>query len=143
MEGKGSINASMQKGLGALQVAKATYDFAVDGGAVGTITPINSPVFPAGAIIMGGVIYPITLPTSGGAATIGIGFGSGAQAALIKAAATGIATYVAGVPLVMIPVWASGFFKVAVEGKMTFTVGTAALTAGKIAVHVAYFMDAE
>lgn len=142
MEGKGSINASMQKGLGALQVAKATYDFAVDGGAIGTITPVNSPLFPAGAIIMGGIIYPITLPTSAGGATIAIGFGSGGQAALIKGA-TAIATYVAGAPLVMLPVWASGFFKVTTEGKMTFTVATAALTAGKIAVHTAYFMDAE
>jgi hypothetical protein len=142
LEGKGAINPSMQKGLGALQEAKATYDFSVDGGAVGTITPVNSPVIPAGAIVLGAIIYPITLPTSGGGATIAIGFGSGAQAALIKGA-TAIATYVAGTPLVALPIWASGFFKVAVEGKVTFTVATAALTAGKIQVSFVYVMAGE
>jgi hypothetical protein len=142
-DAQGSINPSMQSGAGGLQTAKATYDFAVDGGAVGTITLKNSPVIPAGAIILGGIEHGITLPTSGGAATIAIGFGSGAQSALLKAA-TAIASYVAGVPRELIPKWTSAtIFKVTTEGKITITVATAALTAGKFDIHIVYVMGGE
>jgi hypothetical protein len=142
LEVKGSINASMQSGGGALACLKATYDFAVDGGAQTTISPKSSPIVPAGAIIMAGVIYPITLPVGPGA-SIAIGFGSAGQAALIKGA-TAIATYVAGAPLVVLPVWTgTTFFEVAAAGPVTFTISGAVLTDGKIAVHLVYFMKAE
>lgn len=138
-DGETSINLSDQAGYGALQVAKATYDFALDGGVIGLILPVNSPVIPAGAVVLGAIIFPITLPT-GGASTIAIGVG--AQAAVIKGA-TAIATYVAGAPLVALPVWASGFFLVTTSAKISFTVAGANLTAGKIAVHIVYVMGGE
>lgn len=140
LEGQGSINPSAQKGLGALQEAKATYDFTVDGGAIGLISPVSSPLIPAGALVQGAIIYPITLPASAGAATISIGVG--AQAAVIKGA-TAIATYVAGAQLVALPIWASGFFKVTTEAKITFTVASFVLTAGKIQVSIFYTMAGE
>src|SRR6267142_6465975 len=43
-------------GLGVVGNAKMTYDFAVDGGAIATITPANSPTIPINAIILGGTI---------------------------------------------------------------------------------------
>lgn len=139
LEGKGSINPSMQKGLGALQEAKATYDFTVDGGAISTIHPVSSPLIPAGALVQGAIIYPIILPV-GASATIAIGVGT--QTAVIKGA-TAVATYVAGAQLVALPIWASGFFKVTTEAKITFTIATAAVTAGKIAVSIFYSMAGE
>ena len=137
---QGSINPSDQSGAGALQEARATYDFSLDGGAIATILPVNSPIIPAGALVQGAIIYPITLPASGGAATIAIGVG--AQTAVIKGA-TGFATYVAGAQLVALPIWASGFFKVTTDAKISFTVAAATLTAGKIAVTIFYSMAGE
>lgn len=143
LSGQGSINAGAQRGAGALQEVKATYDFAVDGGAVATITPKATVTIPAGAVIFGGFIQGITLPTSGGGATIAIGLGSGAQAAALKAA-TAIATYVAGATVALIPVFtAASVVKVAAETPITFTIGTAALTAGKVQVTIFYYMQGE
>jgi hypothetical protein len=142
LEGQGSINPGDQVGLGALQVAKATYDFTVDGGAIATIQPVSSPIIPAGAIVLGGIIHASVAPTSGGGATIAIGIGTGAQATAIKAA-TAIATYALNTPVVVIPVWSAGFFKTTADGKITFTIAAAALTAGKIDVHIVYVMGGE
>lgn len=143
VESQGSINAGMQSGGGALQEVKATYDFSVDGGAVGAITLKASPLIPANAIIFGGFIYGITTPTSAGAATIAVGLGTGAQAAALKAAAND-ETYAAGSTLAIIPVFtAASVVKVAAESKITITVATAALNAGKFSVHLFYFMAGE
>lgn len=143
LSGQGSINAGAQRGAGALQEVKVTYDFAVDGGAVGTITPKATVVIPAGAVIFGGFIQGITLPTSGGGATIAIGLGSGAQVAALKAA-TAIATYAAGATVALIPVFtAASVVKAAAETAVTFTIATAALTAGKVQVTLFYYMQGE
>lgn len=142
LEGQGSINPSMQSGAGSLQVLKATYDFAVDGGAIGTILLAASKIVPTGAIILGGIIDPITLPTSGGAATIAVGLGSGANAAGLKAAAA-FGTYIPGTPLAVLPVWSAGFFETAADQKISVTIAGATVTAGKFAVHIVYVMSGE
>lgn len=140
--GATAINPSDQVGLGAAQVAKATYDFTVDGGAVATITPVSSPVIPAGAIIYGGLIDVIVAPLGGGA-SVAIGLGSGAQVAALKGA-TAVGTYTIGAILALIPVWtAATAVKVAADSKITFTVSGGALTAGKIAVQIYYHMAGE
>lgn len=124
-------------GLGATGNAKMTYDFAVDGGAISTITPTNSPTLPVGAIILGGTIDITTQLTSGGAATIALGLGSGAQVASLKAA-TAVASYTVG-QLAMIPVFtAATYVKVAAATRLTLTVAAFALTAGKLDVNVVY-----
>ena len=135
VESQGSINPGAQQGGGGLEVTKATYDFAVDGGAISTIQLFNSPILPAGTIILGGIIDPITTLTSGGAATVAVGVGSGAQTAAIKAAAA-MGTYAGGTPLAMIPVWSAGFFTVAADGKLSVTIAAATVTGGKFAIHV-------
>jgi hypothetical protein len=142
LEGKGAINAGAQRGAGALQEIKVTYDFAVDGGAIATITPRSSIQVPAGAVIFGGFIQGITLPVGPGA-TIAIGLGSGAQVAALKAA-TAIATYAAGATVAIIPVFtAASVVKAAADTFVTFTIATAALTAGKVQVTLYYFMQGE
>jgi hypothetical protein len=125
-------------GLGSVGNAKMTYDFATDGGAIATITPSNSPTLPAGAIILGGVIDITTTLTSGGAATIALGLGSGAQVASLKGA-TAVASYTAGTTLVLLPIFTSAtYVKVAAATRLTLTVAAFALTAGRLNVNVAY-----
>lgn len=143
VEGQGPMNPSDQSGAGAAGIIKATYDFAVDGGGIGTIQLAASLVIPTGAIIYGGLIDGITLPTSGGAATIAVGLGSGAQAAALKAA-TAIATYAAAALVPIIPVWtAASAFVVAADTKVSVTIATAALTAGKFSINLYYHMRGE
>ena len=140
--GKTAINPSDQVGMGGAQVVKATYDFTVDGGAVATITPLSSPIIPAGAIVFGGLI-DVPVAAVGPGASIAIGFGSGAQVASLKAA-TGVATYTLGAVIALIPVWtAASAVKVAADTAITFTISGAVLTAGKISVQIYYHMSGE
>lgn len=52
--------------------ARHRYSFAIDGGAISTITLRGAPI-PQGAVVTGGYIDVLTVPTSGGAATISAG----------------------------------------------------------------------
>jgi hypothetical protein len=126
-------------GLGVLGNAKMTYNFAVDGGAIGVITPANSPTIPINAIILGGTVDVTTTLTSGGAATIALGLGSGAQAAALKAA-TAVASYAAG-QVALTPVFtAATYVKATAAAKLTLSVATAALTAGRMDVNLVYLV---
>lgn len=61
------------EGASALKTWKGSYSFAVDGGAVGTITlRSNDGPIPTGAIILGGLVEVTTAVTSGGAATVAV-----------------------------------------------------------------------
>lgn len=131
---------SRKSGKGLVGNVKMTYEFSTDGGGIGTITPVNSPTLPVGAIILGGVIDITTTLTSGGAATIALGLGSGAQVAALKAA-TAVATYAAGTTVPVIPVFtAATYLKVAADTRLTLTVAAFALTAGKMDVNLVYVM---
>lgn len=139
---KTAINPSDQVGAGGAQVAKATFDFTVDGGAIATITPVSSPTIPANAIVFGGLIDVVVAPLGGGA-SIAIGFGSGAQNAALKGA-TAVGTYTLGAILALVPVWtAASAVKVTADSQITFTVSGGTLTAGKIAVQIYYHMAGE
>src|SRR5690348_10041807 len=59
-------------GSGTVQVVRARYDFAVDGGAVGTIDLTKTAVVPANAYIFGGWVEVDTAVTSGGSATVAV-----------------------------------------------------------------------
>ena len=54
-----------------LKWVRGRYDFAVDGGATGTIA-ITSEKIPSGAIILGGVLEVDTALASGGSATVAV-----------------------------------------------------------------------
>lgn len=121
-------------------VAHAQYNFANDGGAVGTITPVNNFTLPTNAVIMNVVINSTTAVTSAGAATVAIGTTVGSSATSLLTA-TGKASFtsnafVQGVP---VPQTASTFVKLSASGQLQVTVGTAALTAGVIEVYVFYY----
>ena len=127
--------------LGVPQVAYARYNYAVDGGAISTITPAVNTVIPANAIVIGGLINPTTALV-GATATIGIGTSAGSTAASIKAAATAVTVYSVDALVATIPVFTAGSaFKMSAAGSITLTVAVAALTAGIVEVWLVYFVS--
>lgn len=123
---------------GGIQYARTVYDASTDSLLQGAVTPARKATLPNKAIVIGGVIDVITAPTSGGSATIAIGTSAGGSATNIKAA-TAIATYsalIAVVPLFT----AASMFKMTAAGDIIFTIATADLLTGKIAVHLAYLI---
>jgi len=127
-------------GYSANYIAKAIYNFAVDGGGIGAITPQDSDTIPANAVIIRGQIYVQTAVTSAGSATVSIGTTAGSSAASILAATAKasltVATLLDPIPLSS----AATAIKMSAAGQINFTVGTAALTAGVIEVMLEYYL---
>ncbi len=120
---------------------QAVYDyvFSRDGGAVGTFL-LRGPALPNNAIITDAYIDVVVVPTSGGAATIGLGFASttdiNAEDAISGApwSAIGQADADAGPD----PGDETTFIKLSAAVGLQITIGTAALTAGQFYVMVNY-----
>ena len=127
-------------GISVLRAAKAIYSFAVDGGAVSTITPVGTVALPDNAVIVGATINSTTAVTSSGAATVAVGTSAGSSTTSILAA-TAKASLSADAVLNGVPVLATPV-KLTAAGNITFTVGTAALTAGVIECVVYYYIAA-
>lgn len=120
--------------------ARMLYDFAVDGGAIGVITPIQTMIVPNKAIVLGGFIDTVTPVTSGGAATISLGTSAGSGAASLKAAVILGTEFGAGIHA-LVPVFtAATMFKMTADGTLNMTVASFALTAGKFGVQLAYML---
>lgn len=124
-------------GLGTLRIARTIYDFAVDGGAVSTITPKKTVRLPKNAVIVGGTVDVTTSCTSAGSATIGVGTSAGSSTTALLAA-TAVASMGAGLKNA-VPVFATPV-KLTAVGDVTVTIATAALTAGVIEVTLLYFV---
>lgn len=131
------------EGTRGLKEARGEFDFAVDGGAISSITLRSAPgdsngnEVPAGSIIMGGYIEVDTLLTAGGAATVGV---NSEAAGDLQAAIT-----VAGAPWsttgrkAITPVFTAGSsVKTTVRRSLAITIAAFALTAGKFRVVVWY-----
>ena len=123
-------------------VMVGTYDFSVQGGAVGTVNLKdvngNNAQLPKGAIITMGIIEVVTSLTSGGSATVALGTGqsgSDLKAALAYGSYTGL---VATIPVET----AATSIKLTADNVMTATIATAALTAGKFNVFVEFYLSA-
>jgi hypothetical protein len=122
-----------------LKTAVGEYDFAVDGGAISTITlrsgnSLGNSV-PAGSVIISGYVEVDTQLTSGGAATIGVNLEAAGD---LLAAATAVATYTTGRKS-LIPVGTgAASVKTTVARSVAITVAAAALTAGKLRAVVVY-----
>lgn len=136
------FQSAVLSGLGLRRVAHVIYNFAVDGGAIGLITPAKNATLPDNAIIFGGLINPTTAPTSLGSATIAIGTAAGSSTTSLKAA-TAVATYSLDAVLATVPVWtAATAFKLTAAGAITLTVAVADLTAGVLDIFVEYYHPA-
>lgn len=125
-----------------LRLAHAQYNFSLDGGAIGTITPVNNFTLPAKAVITNVSINSTTAVTSLGSATVAIGttLGSSATSLLAATAKASLSAnaFVQGVP---VPQTASTFIKMSAAGQLQITVAVAALTAGVIEVYVWYYVS--
>ena len=135
-----------------IQIQEYTYDFAVDGGAVSTIDLSSNNVLPEGAVVMDCWARVITACTSGGSATIAWGPTSDADG--LSGTAIAVASFTDGAVFN-----ASGqgaallwddtndhqiYYEVgATSDDFKITIGTAALTAGKIIFAVQYYIDSE
>jgi len=122
----------------------ATYDFAVQGGAVGAITLLDAntgkpAVLPKGAVITSAIIHTLTNASTGSSPTIAVGTG---QAANDLKAATASSSYATSALLAGIPVGSAATAVVlTADSTMSITIAVAALTAGKFNVLVEYFLS--
>ncbi len=106
--------------------ARDIYDFSIHGGAVGTLQlPL---VVPDNAIITECIVDVLTDPASGGAATIALGLNTTTD--LLAA------TAIASVTGIVVAKAQAAAFKLTAERNLQLTIATAALTAGKLAVHL-------
>lgn len=121
--------------MGEEKFAVAQYDFARDGGAVGTITLLGDSI-PSGAIITDSMLIIDTIPTSGGGATISLGTEGAADIA--AAAAISGAPWSTATPKRGTMTATTAPIKTTAVRPIVATVGTAALTAGKFRAIVTY-----
>ena len=116
--------------------AQATWDFAVDGGAISAIDLGVS--IPANSVIVGGVLDVQTTCTSGTDAGTGALSVEGAND-IVTAVAIGTGTPWDQGLQVIIPKWtAATFVKTTAARAITFTIAVEAFTAGKFTISLAY-----
>ena len=123
--------------LGGWKSSRAKFRFALDGGAISTITPKINATIPANAILVAAFIDSTVAVTSLGSATVSVGLSAGSTGAAALLAATAKASLVTGAPIVGVPTPAVPV-KTTAAGTITCTVAVAALTAGEIEVTVFY-----
>jgi hypothetical protein len=136
IEAQPSVLEPLAGGVGGLSVARAVYDFTVDGGAIATITPVETVTLPLGAVLVGGIVFAAVAVTSLGSATVAVGTTAGSSTtALLAATAKASLSLNAVLPLVptnAVPV------RLTAAGAIDVTVAAAALTAGKLEIFVFY-----
>ena len=133
---------SIKEGVGnpGLKVARGIYDFAVDGGAVSTITLMKDTFIPSGATIIGGWIQVHTALTSGGAATIAVQV----EAANDVLAAVAVASWTTGKKDIVpdltggAALGASAALETTAARDISVVIAAVALTAGKFSVVLLY-----
>lgn len=131
------------EGTTALKTAAGEYDFAVDGGAIGSITLRSTAAaslgggVPAGSVITGGYVEVDTALTSSGSATVAITLEGAGD--LVAAAAYSGAPWSSTGRKSIIPVGTGATtVKTTANRNLTATIATAALTAGAFRVVVYY-----
>lgn len=133
----------VSEGTAGLKEAKGEYDFAVDGGAVSTITLRSSGSsdggIPAGSVIMGGYVEVDTAVTTASGNTGTVSVGSEAAADIVAAAVTSGAPWSTTGRKSVIPVFTgASSVKTTVARSIAITVAVAAITAGKFRVVLFY-----
>ena len=114
-------------------LGRAKYNFDIDGGAIGAITPANNFKLPVNAMIIGAWTDVKAAMTSGGSATVALAVGGvtiKAATATDDAAYTGIDYHLARTSAAL----------TTASGEVTFTVAAAALTAGEVDIYVEYIL---
>jgi hypothetical protein len=111
----------------------AEYNFASDGGSVGTKTLRRQMGIPANAVLASVILEPLIEPTSAGAATIAIGINAAGD--LLAATAFDDGTYDPARGAAIVNTFPG---KTTAARGLIVTIAGAALTAGKFRVHVEY-----
>lgn len=123
--------------IGSPILARAHYDFAVQGGAVGTIALLGALAIPAKSMIMGGFVRVTTLLTSGGAGTAAIQVESAGD--MVAAAAVSGAPWSTTGTKAIIPVYTAATMVLTTAARdISLVIATAALTAGVFDVYLVY-----
>jgi len=122
------------------KIAVFEFDFAKHGGAVGAIVVSGTPI-PSGAIIKEGIIHVKTAVTSDGSATLQIKALTTDD--ILASTAKASLTLNALVATVPVGTAATSIRATSNITSLTFTVGTAALTAGKVCVALEYLPPTE
>ena len=118
-----------------LDIARARYDFAVEGGAIGVIN-LSTDQLPSGAVILGGYVDVITPPT-GASATVSVG--TEAAADMVAAAAVSGAPWSTAGRKSVIPAFTgASSVKTTAARNISITVAAGALTAGVFDVVLFY-----
>ena len=139
--GGAGLTSNTAVGNTGMQVCHATYNFAVDGGAVSTITPASNCTLPANSVIFNSGIEATTAGTSGGSATVAVGLSGTGGSTTALLGATAVASVTGRLQSAVVPQTASGWKKLTTAGAVTVTIATAALTAGVIEVYVMYYVS--
>jgi hypothetical protein len=132
IEGTNRIGAGLGGGV---KTAVAEYDFATDGGAVGTIN-LRGDKLPAGAVVVDSLINVKTKPESAGEATVQVG--SEGEADLQAAKKVTEAPWSTATPKRGAVTATSTPVVTTAERSITAKVAAAALTKGKFTVVVSY-----
>lgn len=130
----------VQKVLGGpVQVMVAEYDFAKDGGAIGTITLRSlgemGSLIPSGSIIKNGLLYVQTAITGVGAS---VALQSEAAGDLTAASAISGAPWSTTGQKALIPVGAATSIVLTADRALKMVISAAVLTAGKFRLYVDY-----
>jgi hypothetical protein len=125
------------EGTGRVKTVRGEYDFAVDGGAVSTITLRGDNTIPAGAVILGGYVEVDTAVTSGGAATVAVNV-EGAGDTVAAAVVSGAPWSTTGRKSVIPAFTGATTLKTSVARSIAITIAVAVLTAGKFRVVLLY-----
>jgi len=120
----------------AKSVAYLEYDFALDGGAVGTIA-LRGDKLPKGAVVTDGKLHVLTAVTSGGAVTMTLGIETAVD--VLASTLKGAMTLAAILDVVPVRTAATSILTTTDGAGVTMTVGVAAITAGKFVVALEYF----
>lgn len=118
-----------------LRLIKASYSFAVNGGAVGTITLLSGSDVPQGAVILGGYLDVTSALTSGGSATVAVTVEAAND--IITATAFGSSPWSSTGRKSVIPAFTGATtVKTTAARNVSVVIGTAALTAGIFDVYL-------
>lgn len=119
----------------AKNVAYFEYDFAIDGGAIGTIA-LRGNKLPKGAIVTSGMLYVNTAVTSGGAVTMTLGVVTAVD--VLASTLKGAMTLAAVLDVVPAGTAATAILTTTDGKGVTLTIGVAAITAGRFTVALEY-----
>lgn len=115
-------------------IASFVYDFAIDGGAQGTIQ--SGKILPDDALIFHGMAF-VTTALAGGGASIAVGFGASTTALI---GATGVASWGLGAMLPGVDLPASPVRLTSGNTQLNMTISGADLSAGVFVYQCLYYL---